>query len=151
MDFSLSEEQQDVQQLAAKILGQEVTVERLKTLEAGDDRFDDKLWQQLAEAGLLGVAIDERYGGLGFDFETLCLLIEEVGKTVAAVPVVPALASAALTLQQFAELPCPIWPWHSQPLGFAPSLFWRQLATSVDAVPAVRVDVKDHPRRPTGG
>ena len=96
MDFSLSEEQQDVQQLAAKILGQEVTVERLKTLEAGDDRFDDKLWQQLAEAGLLGVAIDERYGGLGFDFETLCLLIEEVGKTVAAVPVVPALASAAL-------------------------------------------------------
>jgi alkylation response protein AidB-like acyl-CoA dehydrogenase len=103
MDFSLSEEQQDVQQLAAKILGQEVTVERLKTLEAGDDRFDDKLWQQLAEAGLLGVAIDERYGGLGFDFETLCLLIEEVGKTVAAVPVVPALASAALTLQQFGD------------------------------------------------
>ena len=101
MDFSLSEEQQDVQKLAAKILTQEATVDRLKTLEAGEERFDEKLWQHLAEAGLLGVAIDEAYGGMGFDFETLCLLIEEVGKTVAAVPVVPVLASAALTLQQF--------------------------------------------------
>ena len=63
MDFSLSEEQQDVQKLAAKILTQEATVDRLKTLEAGDDRFDEKLWQHLAEAGLLGVAIDEAYGG----------------------------------------------------------------------------------------
>lgn len=101
MDFSLSEEQQDVQQLAAKILVQEVTVDRLKSIESGEDRFDEKLWLQLAEAGLLGVAINEAYGGMGFNFETLCLLIEEVGKTVAAVPVVPVLASAALTLQQY--------------------------------------------------
>ncbi|MEH6590973.1 MAG: acyl-CoA dehydrogenase family protein [Halioglobus sp.] len=101
MDFSLSEEQQDVQQLAAKILTQEATVDRLKMLDAGEERFDEKLWQHLAEAGLLGVAIDQSYGGMGFDFETLCLLIEEVGKTVAAVPVVPVLASAAFTLQQF--------------------------------------------------
>jgi len=101
MDFALSEEQQDVQKLAAQILAQEVTVDRLKTIEAGEERFDATLWQQLADAGLLGVALDEAYGGMGFDFETLCLLIEEVGKTVAPVPVVPVLASAALTLQQF--------------------------------------------------
>ncbi len=103
MDFSLSEEQQDVQKLAAHILSQEVTVDRLKAIEAGEERFDEPLWQQLAEAGLLGAAIAENYGGMGFDFETLCLLLEEVGKTVAAVPVVPVLASAALTLQQFAS------------------------------------------------
>ncbi len=101
MDFSLSEEQQDVQKLAAQILVQEVTVDRLKNIESGEERFDEKLWQQLAEAGLLGTAIAETHGGMGFDFETLCLLLEEVGKTVAAVPVVPVLASAALTLQQF--------------------------------------------------
>jgi alkylation response protein AidB-like acyl-CoA dehydrogenase len=103
MDFSLSEEQQDVQQLAAKILAREVTVDRLKAIEAGEERFDEALWLQLAESGLLGVAISETYGGMGFDFETLCLLIEEVGKTVAAVPVVPVLASAALTVQHFAS------------------------------------------------
>ena len=48
MDFALTEEQQDVQQLAAKILAQEVTVDRLKTVEAGRERFDEALWQQLA-------------------------------------------------------------------------------------------------------
>lgn len=110
MDFSLSEEQQDVQELAAKILATEATVDRLKAIEAGEDRFDEKLWQHLAEAGLLGVAIDETYGGMGFNFETLCLLIEEAGKTVAAVPVVPVLASAALTLQQFgSRAQCEQW------------------------------------------
>jgi len=101
MDFSLAEEQQDVQALAAQILAQEVTVDRLKAIEAGAERFDEELWQQLAAAGLLGTAIAETYGGMGFDFETLCLLIEEVGKTVAAVPVIPVLASAAQALQQF--------------------------------------------------
>lgn len=110
MDFALSEEQQDVQQLAAKILSQEVTVDRLKAIEASQERFDKKLWQQLAEAGLLGIAISEEYGGMGYDFETLCLLIEEVGKTVAAVPVVPVLASAALAVQQFgASQQCERW------------------------------------------
>ena len=103
MDFALSDEQQEVRELAAKILTQEVTVDRLKTIEAGEERFDQALWQQLADAGLLGVAISEAYGGMGYDFETLCLLIEEVGKTVAAVPVVPVLASAALTVQQFGD------------------------------------------------
>lgn len=110
MDFSLSEEQKDVQQLAAKILAQEATVDRHKILEAGEEQFDENLWQHLAEAGLLGVAIHESYGGMGFDFETLCLLIEEVGKTVAAVPVIPVLASAALTLQRFgAASQCERW------------------------------------------
>ena len=42
MDFSLSEEQQDVQKLAAQILAQEVTVDRLKEIEAGEERFDEE-------------------------------------------------------------------------------------------------------------
>ena len=110
MDFSLSEEQQDVQALAAQILTQEVTVDRLKALESGEERFDEALWQQLGESGLLGTAIAEKHGGMGFDFETLCLLIEEVGKTVAPLPVIPVLAGAAQTLQQFAsEALCERW------------------------------------------
>jgi alkylation response protein AidB-like acyl-CoA dehydrogenase len=103
MDFSLTEEQQDVRQLASQILGREATPERICGIEESDQGFDDTLWQQLAEAGLLGIAIDEEYGGMGFDFETLCLLIEETGKTVAPVPVVSVLASSAMAIQQFAN------------------------------------------------
>ena len=103
MDFSYSEEQLAVKNLAEKILGDQTDNEHLKLIDAREDRFDDKLWQDLAAAGLLGVALDEQYGGMGFGFETLCLLVEEVGRTVAPAPVIPVLVSAASTLQKFAD------------------------------------------------
>ena len=103
MDFSYSEEQREVKALAEKILGDQTENEHLRSIDEQDDRFDDKLWNDLAEAGLLGVAIDEAYGGMGFGFETLCLLAEEVGRTVAPTPVVPVLVSAASSLQKFAD------------------------------------------------
>lgn len=102
MDFSLTEEQIAVQQLAGQILGQEVSTGYLAQIEARGERYDPDLWDKLAQAGLLGVAIDEAHGGMGFDFETLCLLIAEVGRTLAPVPVIPVL-TAALAVQQFAS------------------------------------------------
>ena len=103
MNFLYSEEQQEVKNLAQKILGDQTDNDQLRKIDDQSERFDAKLWSDLAEAGLLGVAIDEAYGGMGFGFETLCLLVEEVGRTVAPVPVVPVLVSAVSTLQKFAS------------------------------------------------
>lgn len=102
MDFSLTEEQREVQQLAARILGDHSDNARLRSIDSQAERFDPKLWQALADAGLLGVALEQAYGGMGYGFETLCLLLEETGRTVAAAPVLPVLVAAALPLQQFA-------------------------------------------------
>jgi alkylation response protein AidB-like acyl-CoA dehydrogenase len=104
MDFSYSEEQREVKALAEKILGDHTEPAHLSGIEQGDDRFDEKLWSALAQAGLLGVGIDEEYGGMGFGFESLCLLVEEVGRTVAPAPVIPVLVSAAASLQKFAPV-----------------------------------------------
>ena len=101
MDFTISEELQSVQQLAQQILGDFTEVDKLKAIEAQDTRFDPALWQALAEAGLLGVDIDEANGGMGLGFFALGMLCEEVGRTVAPVPVVPVLAGAAGTLRRF--------------------------------------------------
>jgi alkylation response protein AidB-like acyl-CoA dehydrogenase len=101
MDFSLSEEQQSAQQLAQKILGDHTAVEQLANIEQQPERFDRSLWQALAEAGLLGLAINQEYGGMGFGFYSLCTLCEEVGRTVAPLPVIPVLVSAAATLQKY--------------------------------------------------
>ena len=60
MDFSLSEEQRSAQQLALKILGDHTSVERLAEVEKEPHRFDRNLWHDLAEAGLLGLAIDQQ-------------------------------------------------------------------------------------------
>jgi alkylation response protein AidB-like acyl-CoA dehydrogenase len=102
MDFGFSEQQQDVQNLARQILSEQVTPERLAQFdEYQHDAFDQTLWQTLAQAGLLGVALEERFGGMGFGFTELALLIEEVGRSIAALPMIPCLVSAALPVQRF--------------------------------------------------
>ncbi|MCP5042958.1 MAG: acyl-CoA/acyl-ACP dehydrogenase [bacterium] len=101
MDFSLSEEQQELQALARQILEDQTSNERLREIEAGGERFDAKLWGDLAEAGLLGVGIGEASGGLDLGYESVCLLVEEVGRSVAPAPVVPVLVSAAGPIDRF--------------------------------------------------
>lgn len=102
MDFSYSEEQLEVRALAEKILADQTQPERLSVVESSEQGFDEQLWQDLAKAGILGVSIHESYGGMGFGYETLCLAAEEVGRTVAPIPFIPTLVSAAATLQRFA-------------------------------------------------
>ncbi|WP_062262714.1 acyl-CoA dehydrogenase family protein [Endozoicomonas arenosclerae] len=101
MDFSFNDTQKEVQNLANQILTDLSTTERLNVIDQQEDRFDEKLWAQLAESGLLGTSISEENGGMGFGFTELSLFIEEVGRTVAAAPVIPVLVSAALPIQKF--------------------------------------------------
>ncbi|MFK7733922.1 MAG: acyl-CoA dehydrogenase family protein [Pseudomonadales bacterium] len=102
MNFELTEDQREVQALARKIIEDYCSNEQLRAFDKGE-RFDEALWQELAKAGLLGIAIEEQYGGMGFDFETLCLLVEEVGRCVAPLPVVSSLVLATLMVQRFAD------------------------------------------------
>ena len=51
MNFELSEEQVAVRDLAAQVFTGSVSVERVKEIEASEERFDRALWQQLADAG----------------------------------------------------------------------------------------------------
>ncbi len=103
MNFTISEEQQSAQQLAQQILGDFTDVDKLKALEQRQESFDNGLWQALAKAGLLGLDIAEDQGGTGLGFYSLTTLCEEVGRTVAPVPVIPVLVSAAGTLRRFAS------------------------------------------------
>lgn len=102
MDFGFTEEQRDVQNLAREILSEQVTAEKLAQYdEYKAEAFDANLWGKLAEAGLLGVALEEAYGGMGFGYTELAMFIEEVGRNIAPVPVIASLVSAALPIQKF--------------------------------------------------
>ena len=103
MDFKISEELTSVQQLAQQILNDFTQVDQLKALDQQEERLDCKLWQALADAGLLGLDIEEAQGGTDLGFYALTALCEEVGRTVAGAPVVPVLVSAASTLRRFAS------------------------------------------------
>lgn len=103
MDFSLTEEQKDIQTLASQILADQVTVDVLhKYDDRSVPRYDGKLWAQLADSGLLGIAIPADKGGMGFGINELILFIEECGRVLAPVPVIPTLISA-MALQKYGQ------------------------------------------------
>ena len=103
MDFGFTEEQREVQALAKQILGDQVTAEKLAAYdEYAEPRLDRALWAQLMEAGLPNVAVDEAYGGMGFGFMELALLMEEAGRTIAPVPLTQHCVSGLMPVQKFA-------------------------------------------------
>jgi acyl-CoA dehydrogenase len=101
MDFSLSDEQRALTDLAAQIFKDLSPLERLKAVEQSDAGWDRDLWGELAKAGLLAAALPEEYGGSGGGFLDLCLLLEQHGRRAAMVPLLPTLAGAALPLVRF--------------------------------------------------
>jgi acyl-CoA dehydrogenase len=104
MDFTYSEEQEAVRQLADQILTDRATHERLKAVEAAAGEqgpFDRELWTSLAEAGLLGIGLPEDVGGAGLDFVAVGLVVEAAGHTAALVPVVESMAYAAPAIDRF--------------------------------------------------
>jgi acyl-CoA dehydrogenase len=97
VDFSLTEAQEAVRDLAERIFGERATVERVRQVEGGSDRVDRELWVELDAAGLLGVLVPEAEGGVGLGVVELCLLLEQQGRRVAPVPLLPhALAAGAV-------------------------------------------------------
>ena len=100
MDFSITEDQEAIRDLAAQIFEGQSTVDRIREVERSEDRIDRVLWSKLAEANLLGIPLPEEEGGTGYGIFELCLLLEQQGRRVAPVPLLPTLA-AAMTLAEF--------------------------------------------------
>lgn len=101
MDFSFSDEQNALREVARKILEAECTPDRLREIETSDERIDRRLWAELAKANLLGAALPEAHGGSGYGFFELCVLLEEIGRTVAPVPAWATLVCGALPIARF--------------------------------------------------
>ena len=72
MDFSFSEDQTAIRDLASQIFSDRTTDEFLLSFDRNDDVYDDALWTTLVEQGLLGITIEEEFGGTGLGFTELC-------------------------------------------------------------------------------
>jgi alkylation response protein AidB-like acyl-CoA dehydrogenase len=53
-------------------------------------------WAELAGQGWLGLAVDERYGGQGYGFVELAVVLEELGRAMAPGPFLPTVLAAAV-------------------------------------------------------
>lgn len=102
MDFDLSEDQQQIANLARQILEDKATSERVFAIETGEGpRFDRELWAALAEAGLLGTAVPESQGGAGLGFLEVAAVLEQVGRATAPVPFLETVVMGVLPLAAF--------------------------------------------------
>ena len=101
MDFTLNEDQQAISDLAGRILRDKLPPERLRAIEAEPDWFAADAWTELAKANLLGVALPDDVGGGGFGLFEACLVLEQIGRTVAPVPYLATLLLGALPIDAF--------------------------------------------------
>jgi alkylation response protein AidB-like acyl-CoA dehydrogenase len=101
MDFSFTEDQDALRQLVRKIFDDHFTHERLKAIDQAGEWFDRTVWAELAKASLLGVALPDDVGGSGLGFIELCVLLEEVGRAVAPLPLWPTLVLGAAPIDLF--------------------------------------------------
>lgn len=101
MDLSYTPDQESLRALARQVLTDHATPQRIAEVEASEERIDRALWAALAGAGLLGVSVPEEQGGSGLGIVELCILLEEVGRAVAPVPVYSTLVLGALPVAEF--------------------------------------------------
>lgn len=76
MDFGITADQQALLDLAADFARNEIAPHVLQFER--DERFPRELAERMGELGLLGGTIPDEYGGLGLDYLTLALLLEEL-------------------------------------------------------------------------
>ncbi|MGW0040095.1 acyl-CoA dehydrogenase family protein [Rhodococcus sp. NPDC003348] len=100
MDFNYSEEQEAIRTLADEVFTSKADIDRVKQVELSDERIDRDLWRELANTGLLGIALPEDLGGGGLGLAELYVLLERQGNYVAPVPIWQS-ALAALAVAEF--------------------------------------------------
>jgi alkylation response protein AidB-like acyl-CoA dehydrogenase len=101
MDFDLSDEQAAISDLAAQILTDRLGGERLTELDGDPDWFARDVWGELARADLLGISLPEADGGGGYGIFEACLVLEQIGRTVAPLPYLATIVLGALPVAEF--------------------------------------------------
>ncbi len=87
MNFDFSEEQYLLRDQARKFLDDRSTPAVVRAVLEDDSKFyDEGLWREMAELGWVGATIPEEYGGAGMSGEDLCVIAEELGRTLAPTP-----------------------------------------------------------------
>jgi alkylation response protein AidB-like acyl-CoA dehydrogenase len=83
MDLALTEDQQSFKELAREFLDKEVVPNRAAWDR--EESVDLALIPKLAEIGFFGLTIPEEYGGVGGDYITYCVGMEELGRADSSV------------------------------------------------------------------
>ena len=88
MALVLNEEQVMLRDSAAGFLAEKASVAQLRELRDSDSErgYDEGVWREMAEMGWAGIAIPEEFGGLGYGYTGLGLVLEQAGRHLSVSP-----------------------------------------------------------------
>lgn len=82
MDFKLSDEHTMIRKMVREFAEKEVAPTAAERDE--EERFDPALFQKMAELGLTGIPWPEKYGGIGSDYLSYVIAVEELSRVCAS-------------------------------------------------------------------
>ena len=99
MNFAFNEEQEELRKTVRQFLeakSPESAVREQMETEAG---YDEAVWRQMGEQmGLQGLVIPEEFGGSGYSFVELGIVLEEMGRALLCAPFFSSVVLAGNTL-----------------------------------------------------
>jgi len=87
MQFSFTEEQEEFRGILRRFLEDKSPTTEVRRLMETDEGYDPDVWRQICQdLGLTAVHIPEAYGGQGFGFVELGIVVEEMGRALLCAP-----------------------------------------------------------------
>jgi alkylation response protein AidB-like acyl-CoA dehydrogenase len=102
VNLDLTETQRLLRDTVRGYLEKEVSFDRIRALER-EGRTDTSLWQAMAGQGWLALPFAEEHGGGGGSLVDAAVLVEELARRAAIVPVVEAIAAGRILEREGAE------------------------------------------------
>ena len=98
MNFDFSDDQRVLQEEVRRMLAATSTPSEVRRSLEGETPYSAATWRQLIAMGAATAAIPQAYGGAGLGYLELCLVAQEAGRHLAAVPLASCIYLAAEAL-----------------------------------------------------
>lgn len=102
--FGLTDEERMVKEAAAQFVAARMPIGLLRAMRkrSPSERFERGLWSEVATLGWPGIAVSEAFGGSGLGVRALAAILEEMGRTLAPLPLSSTALVAATVISRFA-------------------------------------------------
>jgi alkylation response protein AidB-like acyl-CoA dehydrogenase len=103
MDLRFTETQEILKKMARDFLTTECPKTLVRKLEQSEEGYSPEVWKKMAELGWMGLIIPEEYGGMGYTFQDLVVLLEEIGRNILPGPLMATITSTFPILEAGTE------------------------------------------------
>ncbi len=98
ISFVRSDEQTMLGSTLREFLAQAVDFDVVRELSTTDAAFDSGVWEGLKEMGVIGLHLPEQFGGAGMTLSESSVVFEELGRVVAAVPLLSSVVASTVIM-----------------------------------------------------